>query len=177
MPFPYYKQLDAMGCSPTCLRMIARHYGRSYSLQNLRERCHIIREGGYARDKRCGGECRMRLRIWQECARQQMCRTSRNGSRGFRLGTTPRSEQTSTGSAQCVMPTTSSCCTTAGLRRKEPTSSLRQEEKSTMNWSGTSSNLETDRRNHYATQQRHKLSQRTRSRILWARSRRQYFGA
>ena len=45
MPFPYYKQLDAMDCGPTCLRMIARHYGRSYSLQNLRERCHITREG------------------------------------------------------------------------------------------------------------------------------------
>ena len=34
-----------MDCGPTCLRMIARHYGRSYSLQNLRERCHITREG------------------------------------------------------------------------------------------------------------------------------------
>ena len=45
MPFPYYKQLDSMDCGPTCLRMIARHYGRSYSLQNLRERCHITREG------------------------------------------------------------------------------------------------------------------------------------
>ena len=45
MPFAYYKQLDAMDCGPTCLRMIARHYGRSYSLQNLRERCHITREG------------------------------------------------------------------------------------------------------------------------------------
>ena len=45
MSFPYYKQLDSMDCGPTCLRMIARHYGRSYSLQNLRERCHITREG------------------------------------------------------------------------------------------------------------------------------------
>ena len=45
MSFPYYKQLDAMDCGPTCLSMIARHYGRSYSLQNLRERCHITREG------------------------------------------------------------------------------------------------------------------------------------
>ena len=45
MSFPYYKQLDAMDCGPTCLRMIARHYGRSHSLQNLRERCHITREG------------------------------------------------------------------------------------------------------------------------------------
>lgn len=44
MIYPY-KQLDAMDCGPTCLRMIARHYGRSYSLQNLRERCHITREG------------------------------------------------------------------------------------------------------------------------------------
>lgn len=34
-----------MDCGPTCLRMIARHYGRSYSLQNLREQCHITREG------------------------------------------------------------------------------------------------------------------------------------
>ena len=44
MIYPY-KQLDTMDCGPTCLRMIARHYGRSYSLQNLRERCHITREG------------------------------------------------------------------------------------------------------------------------------------
>lgn len=45
MPYPTYRQLDSMDCGPTCLRMIARHYGRSYSLQNLRERCHITREG------------------------------------------------------------------------------------------------------------------------------------
>jgi ATP-binding cassette subfamily B protein len=43
--FPLYLQLDAMDCGPTCLRMIARHYGRSYTLQNLRERSFITREG------------------------------------------------------------------------------------------------------------------------------------
>ena len=43
--FPYYTQLDAMDCGPTCLRMIAKHYGRSYTLQNLRERSFITREG------------------------------------------------------------------------------------------------------------------------------------
>jgi len=43
--FPYYGQLDAMDCGPTCLRMIAKHYGRSYTLQNLRERSFITREG------------------------------------------------------------------------------------------------------------------------------------
>lgn len=34
-----------MDCGPTCLRMVAKFYGRSYSLQFLRERCHITREG------------------------------------------------------------------------------------------------------------------------------------
>lgn len=38
-------QLDAMDCGPTCLRMVAKFYGRSYSLQFLRELCHITREG------------------------------------------------------------------------------------------------------------------------------------
>ncbi|MDR2147041.1 MAG: hypothetical protein LBE91_11335, partial [Tannerella sp.] len=30
-----------MDCGPTCLRMIARYYGRSYTLQTLRERSFI----------------------------------------------------------------------------------------------------------------------------------------
>lgn len=34
-----------MDCGPTCLRIVAAFYGRSYSLENLRERCHITREG------------------------------------------------------------------------------------------------------------------------------------
>ena len=34
-----------MDCGPTCLRMVAKFYGRSYSLHSLRERCHITREG------------------------------------------------------------------------------------------------------------------------------------
>jgi ATP-binding cassette subfamily B protein len=28
--FPHYRQHDAMDCGPTCLRMIAAHYGRVY---------------------------------------------------------------------------------------------------------------------------------------------------
>ncbi|MFT5166828.1 MAG: ATP-binding cassette subfamily B protein [Saprospiraceae bacterium] len=43
--FPFYQQLDQMDCGPTCLRMVAQHYGKSYSLQSLREKCHIDREG------------------------------------------------------------------------------------------------------------------------------------
>ena len=34
-----------MDCGPTCLRMIARFYGRAYSIQNLREKAFITREG------------------------------------------------------------------------------------------------------------------------------------
>jgi len=43
--FPFYRQLDAMDCGPTCLRMIARYYGRYYTLSYLREQCYLDREG------------------------------------------------------------------------------------------------------------------------------------
>ena len=43
--FPHFVRLDAMDCGPTCLRMIAKYYGRNYSLQYLRERSFITREG------------------------------------------------------------------------------------------------------------------------------------
>lgn len=43
--FPHYRQLDAMDCGPTCLRMIAKHYGKEYSLETLRKRSFITREG------------------------------------------------------------------------------------------------------------------------------------
>jgi len=44
-PFPHYIQLDSTDCGPTCLRMVIKHYGRSYTLQTLREKCFITREG------------------------------------------------------------------------------------------------------------------------------------
>ncbi|WP_321331668.1 peptidase domain-containing ABC transporter [uncultured Bacteroides sp.] len=43
--FPFCRQLDAMDCGPTCLRMIALYYGKSYSLQTLRVRSFISRSG------------------------------------------------------------------------------------------------------------------------------------
>ncbi|QIL40276.1 peptidase domain-containing ABC transporter [Pedobacter sp. HDW13] len=43
--FPFYKQPDQMDCGPTCIRMIARYYGRNYSLQRLREISGINRAG------------------------------------------------------------------------------------------------------------------------------------
>ncbi len=43
--FPFYKQHDATDCGPTCLRMIAKDYGKSYSLQYLRRLSHIDKQG------------------------------------------------------------------------------------------------------------------------------------
>lgn len=45
MRFDFYNQLDAMDCGPTALRMIAKYYGKNYTLQTLREKCFISREG------------------------------------------------------------------------------------------------------------------------------------
>jgi len=45
MPFPFFQQLDAMDCGPSCLRMIAKHYGKNYTLQTLRDKSYITREG------------------------------------------------------------------------------------------------------------------------------------
>lgn len=45
MSFPFVKQPDSMDCGPACLKMIAGYYGRNYSLDTLRRRCFITREG------------------------------------------------------------------------------------------------------------------------------------
>lgn len=44
-PFPIFTQHNAMECGPTCLRMVAAYYGRTYSLERLREMCYIHRDG------------------------------------------------------------------------------------------------------------------------------------
>lgn len=38
-------QLYAMDCGPASLKMIAAYYGKEYSIQTLRDYCHITREG------------------------------------------------------------------------------------------------------------------------------------
>lgn len=43
--FPFYKQLDSRDCGPTCLRMVSKHYGKSYSIRKLREKSYITRGG------------------------------------------------------------------------------------------------------------------------------------
>lgn len=45
MDFPFYKQPDAKDCGPTCLRIIAKHYGKLISLAEIRELSETTREG------------------------------------------------------------------------------------------------------------------------------------
>ena len=45
MSFPHYQQQEAVDCGPTCLRMIAKHYGKVYSAEMLRKHSYISREG------------------------------------------------------------------------------------------------------------------------------------
>ncbi|MEY4539443.1 MAG: hypothetical protein RLZZ306_1200 [Bacteroidota bacterium] len=43
--FPFFKQFDTMDCGPSCLRMIAKHFGKTYTLQTLRMKSGINKEG------------------------------------------------------------------------------------------------------------------------------------
>lgn len=43
--FPFSKQYDSMDCGLACLKMIATFYGRTYSLERLRQQCGTSREG------------------------------------------------------------------------------------------------------------------------------------
>lgn len=43
--FPFYRQPDTMDCGPTCLRMVAKFYGRTISLQRLRALSETTRAG------------------------------------------------------------------------------------------------------------------------------------
>ncbi|MCS3798574.1 peptidase domain-containing ABC transporter [Niastella sp. OAS944] len=54
--FPIDRQLDIMDCGPACLKMIAKYYGRFYSLHYLRDKCGISREGVSLLDLSYAGE-------------------------------------------------------------------------------------------------------------------------
>lgn len=45
MGFPHYHQLEARDCGPTCLRIVARAYGKKYSLAELKDACTVTRQG------------------------------------------------------------------------------------------------------------------------------------
>ncbi len=54
--FPFEYQLDSMDCGPACLKMIAKYFGKYYSLQYLRDLCGITREGVSFLDLSYGAE-------------------------------------------------------------------------------------------------------------------------
>lgn len=43
--FLFFKQLDIKDCGPTCLRMVAKHYGKTFSREFLRDKAGITRVG------------------------------------------------------------------------------------------------------------------------------------
>ena len=43
--FPHYPQLDVKDCGPTCLRMVAKHYGKTFSREFLRDKASITKTG------------------------------------------------------------------------------------------------------------------------------------
>ncbi len=43
--FPFYRQLNAMDCGPTCLRMIARYYGKTYHIDQLKQLTGFGKDG------------------------------------------------------------------------------------------------------------------------------------
>lgn len=45
MRFKFYRQYDTMDCGPACLRMLVKHYGQDISIQSLREKTQIGRDG------------------------------------------------------------------------------------------------------------------------------------
>lgn len=43
--FPHIEQPDTMECGATCLRMIARYYGKEYGAETMQQLCVVTREG------------------------------------------------------------------------------------------------------------------------------------
>ena len=43
--FPFFRQLDYRDCGPTCLRMVAKFHGKTFSREFLRDKAGITRMG------------------------------------------------------------------------------------------------------------------------------------
>ena len=54
--FPVEYQMDSQDCGPAALKIIAKHFGKFYSLQYLRDRCGITKEGVSLLDLSTGAE-------------------------------------------------------------------------------------------------------------------------
>ena len=45
MRFKFHAQLESVDCGPACLQMVLSHYGKAYSLNELKELCRVSRIG------------------------------------------------------------------------------------------------------------------------------------
>lgn len=54
--FPVEYQMDSQDCGPASLKIIAKHFGRYYSLQYLRDKCGLTKEGVSLLDLSTGAE-------------------------------------------------------------------------------------------------------------------------
>lgn len=54
--FPIEYQMDSHDCGPAALKMVAKYFGKYYSLQSLRDKCGITKEGVSLRDISTGAE-------------------------------------------------------------------------------------------------------------------------
>jgi len=45
MLFPFVRQPDAMDCGPACLKMVAGFYKKNFTLETIRRKCYITRDG------------------------------------------------------------------------------------------------------------------------------------
>ncbi len=43
--FPHYKQAESKDCGPTCIKIVAKHYGKTIHIQSLRDLAETTREG------------------------------------------------------------------------------------------------------------------------------------
>jgi ATP-binding cassette subfamily B protein len=70
--YPFFLQLDSMDCGPSCLRMIAKFFGKSYSLSFLREKTYSGRAGVNLRGLAEGAESigfrtrATKMKLWPE---------------------------------------------------------------------------------------------------------------
>ena len=55
--FPIEYQMDSQDCGPASLKMVAKYFGRYYSLQHLRDLCGITKEGVSLANLTTGAEC------------------------------------------------------------------------------------------------------------------------
>ncbi|MEI9919699.1 MAG: peptidase domain-containing ABC transporter [Bacteroidota bacterium] len=45
LPFPFYQQSESADCGPTCLKMIAKYYGKDVSIESIKDQSYLDKKG------------------------------------------------------------------------------------------------------------------------------------